>query len=136
MSNVRSWTNASKTHFKIWFWSNYHLFIWWLIWPKVTCRVVSTYKLMPIPIASVATNTLQGSLGLLNFWAWANFVAVQHWIETSITTSFYIILHVGKFSKLPSLDIPIKWTLRKSFEILRQDIVFVGISFLTFKTIK
>ena len=107
-------------------------FIWWLEWPKVTCRAVSTYKLMPIPIASVATNTLQGSLGLLNFWAWANFVAVQQWIEK---TNYNLFVYNATSCRTILKITLIKWTLRKRFEILRLDRVFVGISFLTFKII-
>ena len=33
-----------------------------------------TYRLRPIPIASVATSTLQAFAGLLNIAAWASFV--------------------------------------------------------------
>lgn len=55
-----------------------------------------TYRLRPIPIASVATSILQGSSGSLNFLAWDSLVPVNH-TETKLSatqTAELMVCHV------------------------------------------
>jgi hypothetical protein len=42
-------------------------------WCEETCHNM-THRFSPMPMASVATRTLQELSGSLNFWAWASFV--------------------------------------------------------------